>query len=350
VRIINIETREQFKSAVGPKTALMCILGSDRGKIPLEQMIADAHAANVPVLVDASPEVPQKTDPYLSRGVDLVSYSGGKYLCGPQCTGFLVGRKDLVQAAWFNSSPHHGINRTLKVGKEEIMGALAAIGAFFARRNYTQERREWEQWLSHIGQRVSELPGIRTKLLPPPGVNPHPVLNIEWEVEKYPVTAGELHRIFLEGEPRLMTHAEGEGNSFIVRAAGMKPGDERLVAERMHAVFAEAGKRPVPKLAKPAVDIAGDWKVEIRYVAGTATHRFQLQTNGNRVSGSHSGQFVTGKLQGAVDGSQVTLRSELPFDSIQLPYNFRGRIEHGRMSGEVDLEEHGAASWTAVRT
>ena len=245
VRIVNIETREQFKSAVGAKTALVCILGSDRGKIPLEQMIADAHAANVPVLVDASPEVPQKTDPYLSRGVDLVSYSGGKYLCGPQCTGFLVGRKDLVQAAWFNSSPHHGINRTLKVGKEEIMGALAAIEAFFARRNYAQERREWEQWLSHIGQRVSELPGIRTKLLPPPGVNPHPVLNIEWDVAKYPVTAGELHRIFLEGEPRLMTHAEGEGNSFIVRAAGMKPGDDRLVAERMHAVFAEVGKRTV---------------------------------------------------------------------------------------------------------
>ena len=109
------------------------------------------------------------------------------------------------------------------------------------------------------------------------------------------------------------------------------------------------GRGLSPRLAKPAADIAGDWKVEIRFVAGGATHRFQLQTSGNRVSGSHSGQFVTGKLQGVVDGSQVSLRSELPFDSIQLPYNFRGRIENGRMCGEVDLEEHGAASWTAVR-
>jgi L-seryl-tRNA(Ser) seleniumtransferase len=255
-----------------------------------------------------------------------------------------------VQAAWFNSSPHHGLNRTMKVGKEEIMGALAAVETFFERRNYAQERRQWEAWLSHIGQRISELGGIRTQLLPPPGVNPHPVLNIEWDTAKYPVTAGELHRLFLQGEPRLMTHAEGEGNAFIVRAAGMKPGDEKLVAERMYAVFAATAGKPRAAPAPPAADIAGSWTVEIRFLAATARHRFQLETAGSRVSGSHTGQFVTAKLRGTVDGAQVTLRSELPFDSIQLPYNFRGRIEHGRMSGELDLEEHGTAAWSAVRS
>ncbi len=350
VRIVNVETREQFRAALGPKTAMVCVLGSAPGTIPLEQMIADARAAGVPLLIDASPEVPRRPDPYLSRGVDMVSYSGGKYLCGPQCTGFLLGRKELVQAAWFNSSPHHGLNRTLKVGKEEIMGALAAIETFFERRNYEQERRQWETWLAHIGRRVQELPGIRTELLPPPGVNPHPVLNIEWDMAKYPVTADELHRMFLEGEPRLMTHAEGEGNSFIVRAAGMKPGDEKLVADRMHAVFVEAGRRPKPTLARPVMDVAGNWSVEIHFFASTARHRFELQTAGNQVSGSHAGQFVSGKLRGTVDGAHVVLRSELPFDSIQLPYNFHGRIENGRMSGEVDLEEHGTAAWSAVRS
>jgi seryl-tRNA(Sec) selenium transferase len=86
VRIVNVETREQFRSSLGAKTAMVCVLGSAPGTIPLDQMIADARAANVPVLVDASPEVPRRPDPYLSRGVDMVSYSGGKYLCGPQCT------------------------------------------------------------------------------------------------------------------------------------------------------------------------------------------------------------------------------------------------------------------------
>src|SRR5262249_54605411 len=181
-------------------------------------------------------------------------------------------------------------------------------------------------------------------------VNPHPVLNIEWDVEKYPVTAGELHQIFLDGEPRLMTHAEGDGNSFIVRAAGMKPGDDKLAAERIHAVFAAEGKKRRPKTAAPVMDVAGNWTVEIRFHAGTARHRFELQTAGNRVTGSHAGQFVTGKVQGKVDGARVTLRSELPFDSIQLPYNFTGRIENGRMSGDLDLEEHGMAQWSAVKS
>ena len=105
-------------------------------------------------------------------------------------------------------------------------------------------------------------------------------------------------------------------------------------AERIHAVFAAAAKKRVPKTRRPAEDIAGDWTVEIRFVAGTARHRFQLQTAGNRVSGSHAGQFVTGQLHGTVDGANVVLRSQLPFDSIQLPYNFTGRLENGRMSGE----------------
>ena len=127
------------------------------------------------------PKFRRSPNPYLSRGVDMVSYSAGKYLLRSAVRGLSAGTKDLVQAAWFNSSPHHGLNRTMKVGKEEIMGALAAMSLL--RRAGTTRRNgsHWEHWLSHIGRRLSDLPGIRTQLLPPPGVNPHPVLNIEWD-------------------------------------------------------------------------------------------------------------------------------------------------------------------------
>jgi D-glucosaminate-6-phosphate ammonia-lyase len=244
-----------------------------------------------------------------------------------------------VQAAWVNCSPHHGLNRTMKVGKEEIMGLLAAVETFFEKRNYHQEVALWDSWLSTISERVSKVPGIRTELLPPPGVNPHPILNVEWDPEKIPITADELHQLLLEGEPRLMTHAEGEGHSFPVRAAGMKPGDDRIVAERLYAAFIEAGKRTKRPLAE----------VEIHFYSGSASHSFRLETAGNRVEGIHAGEFRKGKIHGTVESTRVTLRSKLPFDNTQLPYLFTGRLEGQRMSGDVDLDEHGIAQWTAVR-
>ena len=349
VKIINIESREEFRAALGKQTAMVAVLGSSQGKIPLEQMVADAHEKGVSVLVDASPEVPRLPNPYLSRGVDMVGYSGGKYLAGPQCSGILIGRKDLVQAAWVNCSPHHGLNRTMKVGKEEIMGLLAAVETYFQHRKYEEDVRRWNQSLSHIGEKVSQVPGIRTRLLPPPGVNPHPKLNIEWDPEKIPIDADELHQLFLEGEPRLMTHAEGEGYSFDVRAAGMKPGDEKLAADRIYAVFIEASTRKKRTLQAPVTNLGGAWNVEIQYACGSAQHRFQLDANGNGVTGTHAGEFVKGPIHGTVDGTQVALRSQLPFDSIKLPFRFRGTIESDRMAGEVDLDEHGTAKWSAQR-
>lgn len=349
VTMVNVVTLEDFRAALGPKTAMVAVLGSAQGSIPLSQMVAEAHRAGVPVLVDASPEVPLLPNPYIAAGVDLVGYSGGKYLAGPQCSGVVIGRKDLVQAAWTNNSPHHGLNRSMKVGKEEVMGLLAAVETFFAKRNYAQEIVTWNSWLTTIAERVADVPGVKTKLLPPPGVNPHPVLNIEWDPDKTPINADELHQMLLDGEPRLMTHAEGEGHSFIVRAAGMKPGDDRRAGERIRATLLEASKKT--KRSQPAAaNVAGSWNVEIEYYHCVANHKFQLNMTGSRVTGSHAGEYVQGAIHGTVDGNKVALRSELPFDSIKLPFVFTGTIDGAAsMSGEVDLDEHGSAKWRAVR-
>ena len=129
LKIIEVSSREEFHAALNDRTALIAVLGTGeaKGAVRLEEMAEAGRKRGVPILVDAAAELPVVPNPYLSRGADLVGYSGGKFLRGPQCAGLLLGRKDLVRAAWLNSSPHHGFGRAMKVGKEEVMGMLAAI-------------------------------------------------------------------------------------------------------------------------------------------------------------------------------------------------------------------------------
>ena len=123
VRIIEFDSRDQFQAALGERVAMIAVNGSAeaRGKLRLEEMAEAARKTGIPILVDAAAHLPAVPNPFLSRGADLVAYSGGKILQGPQCAGLLIGRKDLVGAAWVNSSPHHAFGRMMKVGKEEIM-------------------------------------------------------------------------------------------------------------------------------------------------------------------------------------------------------------------------------------
>jgi L-seryl-tRNA(Ser) seleniumtransferase len=85
-------------------------------------MAAAARKLGVPVLVDAAAELPAKPNPYLARGADLVAYSGGKILRGPQCAGILAGRGDLIRAAWLNSAPHHAFGRAMKTARKKLSG------------------------------------------------------------------------------------------------------------------------------------------------------------------------------------------------------------------------------------
>lgn len=352
VRIVVVDSREEFQEALGKRAAMIAVLGSGEaeGKIRLEEMAEAGHKAGVPVLVDAAAEIPVKPNPYLSRGADLVAYSGGKFMSGPQCSGLLLGRKDLVRAAWINSAPHHAFGRAMKVGKEEIMGLLAAVETLMNKRDIQTERRTWESWFAHISEKISRVPGVRTKMLPPPDTNPHPILGVEWDPDRIGLTAGELHRLLLEGEPRIMSQAAGEGRSFPIRAAGMKPGDYKLVAERLYEIFSKAAPgKAQPAPAPPAVDVAGRWDVKMDFVAGSSTHTLFLQTAGNRVTGSHLGRSLQGDLSGMINGQRIRMHSSFAFEGARLTYSFAGSVEGDRMSGEVGLGEYGRARWTARR-
>jgi L-seryl-tRNA(Ser) seleniumtransferase len=349
VEIVMVRSREEFRAALGQRVAMVAVLGERPGEIPLLELCQTAHAAGIPVLVDASAEVPSPPNAYLQQGADLVGISGGKYLAGPQCAGILIGRKDLVRAAWANSAPHHGFGRAMKVGKEEIMGLLAAVETFVHRRKYQDDLRVWSAQLREIAAEIAKVPGVSAALEPSPAPNPHPRLRIAWDTARIPLSADDVYEQLLAGEPRIMSHAAGEGNSFYARAAGMKPGDEKAVARRLSGVFRGAsGGKPKEQQA-PAIDISGRWVALIRFASGSTTHELDLRLTHSQVSGVHKGKSKEGRVTGTVAGDEVRLLSSLPYDSIKLQYHFSGQVSANGMAGTVDLGEFGTATWTAKR-
>ena len=156
--------------------------------------------------------------------------------------------------------------------------------------------------------------------------------------------------MLLDGQPRIMSHASGEGHSFAIRPVAMKPDEYKVVAERLYEIFSSAPKgKKEPPLARPAADLAGRWYVDIQYEVGSAQHKLYLITKENAVSGSHLGWAFQGEVKGFIDGDQVRMISSMPAGGTHLNYTFTGRVSGDTISGEVDLGEYGKARWTARR-
>src|SRR5262245_25312360 len=156
VRIVEVGTIEELDAAFGPRTAMVYILaGPEADKSPLNtRAIAQlASRRRVPVLVDAAAEILTIPNVHLENGATLVAYSGGKCIRGPQSAGLLLGRKNLVQAAWVHSAPHHGFSRAMKVGKEEAIGMLTAV-EMWVKRDHKAEWSRWMSWLDSIAAQV----------------------------------------------------------------------------------------------------------------------------------------------------------------------------------------------------
>jgi len=355
-RIVEVDTPEEFHSALGRRTAMVAVLGVGEaaGKIRLEEMAEAAHKQGVPVLVDAAAELPWKPNPYLSRGADLAAYSGGKIIRGPQSAGLLLGRMDLVKAAWLHSSPHHALGRPMKVSKEEIAGMVAAIEYWAGKRKIDEEYRTWERWYGLISDEITKAPGVTTKLLPPKGASPFPVLEVSWDPERIKLTGGELYRLLMDGEPRIMSHAGGEATTFVIRAVAMKPEHPPMVARRLAELFREASNAPArPAPAPPRVDLTGAWEADLKFVSGATRHTLVFSPprggGGNKIAGTQIGRSTRGPLSGKLAGDQVQFRGTLVVEGMRLQYSFSGTVTGDSMTGDVELGEFGRGTWTARR-
>jgi L-seryl-tRNA(Ser) seleniumtransferase len=330
----------------------------DRGPLGLEVLCPIAKEKGVPVLVDAAAERLTIPNVHLQRGATMVAYSGGKCIRGPQCAGMLLGRKDLLEAAWLHSAPHHAFGRPMKVGKEEIMGMLAAVEAW-TKRDHEAEWKEWERWLDTISKSVTRVAGVTTEVRQPNGLsNNAPRLQIMWDSAKVGIGGADVERLLLEGDPRIVLAGAGGGRggaggatstSITIMPYMMMPGDDKPVAERLHAVLSKPPKIDTPEKKAPGVDISGQWNLKIEFVCGSAEHGLLFEQTGETLMGTHAGEYLGGDLRGSVNGDQVRFRSSHRFEGTRVGYDFTGKVTGDRIEGAVGLGEYGEARFTATR-
>ena len=240
-RMVEVKSRDAMEAAVSDKTAMIFVLGEvlDNGAISLEEIVAIGKKHGVPVLVDAAAERPDVPNIYLKGGADLVTYSGGKCLRGPQSAGLLLGRKDLCRAAFLNISPHHGFGRPMKVGKEEIIGLLTALDLWINHRDHKAEFREWERKLNHIRDRVTRIPTVTAAINQPTRrSNVAPTMEISWDQSRVKISPEEAYRQLRDGEPRIYMSLTGKG--LYIMSYMMEKGDEVAVARMIREILSAA--------------------------------------------------------------------------------------------------------------
>jgi uncharacterized pyridoxal phosphate-dependent enzyme len=363
VRIVEAATAEEFEAALGPRVAMVYVLAgpnAETGPLPFETIARLAAQKKVPVLVDAAAEILTIPNVHLQRGAAIVAYSGGKCIRGPQCAGVLLGRKDLLQAAWVHSAPHHGYSRSMKLGKEEAMGMLMAV-EMWVRRDHKGEWNQWMSWMNHIAGRVSSVEGVTTSISETKALsNQSPVLSIHWDTSKVGITGADVANTLMTTEPRITLNAGGgrrggagstSETGVSITAYMMQPGEDKVVADRLHAVLSGAPKSLAAKQTQPpASDISGQWDVSIEFAAGTTNHALYLRQNSARIEGTHQGDFVSRDLTGAMEGDTVHMSSaytEQHGDS--LSFRFTGKVDGDSIAGDLDMGEYLKAKWTAKR-
>jgi len=353
INMVEVTTLDDLKNAFGPKTVMytgQVNVLRDSNPFTLEQFTAEARKHGVPVLIDAAADLPLVPNPLLAKGVDLVAYSGGKILRGPQTAGILLGRKDLITAAFANSAPHHAFARAMKCSKEEIVGVYVAAHSLMNGRSRKAEDDLWRSWYKEIDAQVTKVDGVTTSVNQPASAANYPTLNVEWDPKKIGLTSGELGKMLLDGNPRVQTHAGGGGHRFRLRPCAMYEGEHKLVAARLEEIFRNAPgeKKPTP-LKPPTVTIDGHWDIDIQFSMGSTQHDVFFATQGNKVTGQYTGRITEKPVSGTVSGNEVKFTGGGKVEATALSYSFTGHVQGDHMSGEVSLGEYGPARWTAKR-
>ena len=244
VRVIDVETKDQLAAAVNEDVAMMYYLGGSshdwewETPIPLGDCLEITKRAGVPLLVDAANMLPPWGNilKLAAQGVDLIACSGGKHIRGPQSSGILAGRKDLIRAAWLNSSPHSDSQgRPMKVNREEMIGLLVAVERY-AKLDFDAIDRECARQADYligqfrkIGLAAERLPFDRTRRV-------HRV-KVTWDESKLGLTTRDVEKKLSDGDPRIVVLRAGGGHGLEFTVFMNDAGDEKIAARRMREIF-----------------------------------------------------------------------------------------------------------------
>jgi D-glucosaminate-6-phosphate ammonia-lyase len=230
----------QLRAAINERTALVVYLMSpwaNQGALSLVQTCEIAHEANIPVLVDAAAMLPptDSLQRFIAEGADLVTFSGGKGLMGPQSSGILAGRADLIRAARLNGNPYHSIGRAAKAAKEDIVGLIVALETYM-QRDHNADTTLWRAQAEWMLQRLNDFPGIAASYLHDGREHPVPRVELVFGAESG-IDAHELVLALEEHDPRVFlfepTGPSAAPNSIVINTQTLQPGEEQIVVEAL---------------------------------------------------------------------------------------------------------------------
>ena len=250
VRFVEVETLEQYEQAFNERTVMTHFFNAGEEHISREDWVRVAHKHGVPCFNDAAADVPPISNlwNYTQMGFDLVTFSGGKGLRGPQCTGLLLGRKDLIEAARKNNSPNSNtVGRGMKVAKEEIVGLVAAVDWFLAQDDAAMEA-DYRQRAERIAGALKSIPTVQTQIFIPAVANHVPHLVVTYDQSRIKIAAKEVMEKMRQGTPRIELNPgtggppasaglPGGSNTIVVGVWMLQPGEDLIVAKRLREVL-----------------------------------------------------------------------------------------------------------------
>lgn len=243
--IVEVESRKDLEAAIDERTAMLFYLNlaADRSPLSREELVEVGRRKGIPTLIDAAADLPpaKNLTAFVEMGYDLVAFSGGKGLRGPQCSGLLLGRKDLIEAAFLNGAPHSdSVGRIAKVGKEEIVGLTKAV-ELYAVRDHDADWREWEARVSHVLDAVKDIPGVQAERFVPSIANEVPHAAVAWDPARISLTRDGVAQVLREDEPRIeLRPGPSDEPRLEIGVWMMEPDEHRIVASRVAAVLREA--------------------------------------------------------------------------------------------------------------
>jgi uncharacterized pyridoxal phosphate-dependent enzyme len=241
VKLVEIETREQLQRAVNERTALMHFsnFANAAGQIKVDEWVKLAKQYKIPCMNDAAADTPPVSHlwDYANMGYDLITFSGGKAIRGPQCAGLLIGRKDLVAYALLNNSPHEDtLGRSQKVGKEEIIGMIKAL-ELYLKQDHEALAKEWQGRLESISREVTKVAGVSTSFFTPDIANHVPHMQITWDPTRIALTPRQVAQALRDSKPSIVVGG-GEGRPGLAMSTFMlQPGEHEIVASQLAQVL-----------------------------------------------------------------------------------------------------------------
>ena len=243
VKMVYVESRKELLNSINGNTAMLLFINTHNpnGEVKDEEFVKIGKEHAIPTFNDCAADVPPKENlwKYNEMGFDLVCFSGGKGLRGPQSAGLLLGKKDLIAAARLHAAPRgNTVGRGMKVNKAEILAMLVAVEVYLTK-DHAAEWKLWESQIQLISDSAGQVEGVTTEIHVPPIANHVPSLNVTWDRDRVPITAEEAREKLRNGHPSIETR--GGTDSLGITTWMMRPGEERIVAERLQEVLSDAG-------------------------------------------------------------------------------------------------------------